>query len=300
MDDKTVKAVAFANLPTNRCALTNKPTNDPVVMHRDLSDWWPVSLHDIRDDRVRNLIIVDREARQHYYDKLKTTGVALAFSGGLDSTTVLHWCLKVFDKVRCLIFDYKQRHTIEISRAREYIDHLLESEQYQGRVRYDVIDMAPINSLANSSLTRCEIDLPEDRSLEDMTREIPNTFVPGRNIYFITALAQLAYQEGWRHVAMGVNVLDYSGYPDCRPEFLDAMRTALRIGVFNGIDIGVHAPLMYLNKKEIIRLGLELDVDYSKTHSCYQGVVGGCGVCDSCKLRRAAFEELGFVDPAIG
>ena len=159
--------------------------------------------------------------------------------------------------------------------------------------------MSPINRLATSALTRPEVEVPADRSVDEMSSDIPITFVPGRNVYFTTALAQAAYREGYRHIALGVNVLDYSGYPDCRPEFLDAMRTALRIGVFNGLDIGVHAPLMYLDKKQIIRLGTELGVDYSLTHSCYNGVAGGCGVCDSCTLRRKAFEDLGTVDPAI-
>ena len=299
MDDKTVAEVAFANLPSNKCALTNQPTDDPVVMHRDLSDWWPPSLQDMRDDRVRNFLIVDRAQREHYYDKLQNTGMVLAFSGGLDSTTVLHWSLKLFGKVHCLIFDYGQRHAIEIESAKSYLDHLLESEQYQGRLKYTVVDMSPINVLAESALTRDEVDVPADTPVEKMGEDIPITFVPGRNVYFTTALAQMAYKEGLRHIALGVNILDYSGYPDCRPEFLDAMRTALRIGIFNGTDLGVHAPLMYLDKTQIIRLGMELGVDYSRTHSCYNGVAGGCGTCDSCILRRRAFEELGTTDPSI-
>jgi len=199
--------------------------------------------------------------------------------------------------VSCLIFDYGQRHSIEIDSARAYLDHLLTLEENQGRLKYQVVDMSPINKLAESALTR-DTEVPTDRTLDEMTADIPITFVPGRNVYFITALAQAAYQEGWRHIAMGVNILDYSGYPDCRPEFLEAMRTALRVGIFNGTDLGVHAPLMYLNKKQIIRLGNDLGVDYSMTHSCYKGVPGGCGECDSCKLRRAAFAELGGEDPA--
>lgn len=300
MDDKTLKEVAFANLlPNNKCALTNAHTDDPTVMHRDLSDWWPPSLQDMRDDRVKNLLIVDREQRTHYYDKLTRSGIVLAFSGGLDSTTVLHWCLKLFGHVHCLIFDYGQRHSIEIDSARSYIEYLLESEDNQGHLKYTVVDMSPISKLAKSALTRDDIDVPSDTPIEEMADSIPVTFVPGRNVYFFTALAQVAYQEGWRHIAMGVNIMDYSGYPDCRPEFLEAMRTAIRIGIFNGTDLGVHAPLMYLDKKQIIRLGRELGVDYSRTHSCYNGIQGGCGTCDSCILRRSAFKQLGEVDPAF-
>jgi 7-cyano-7-deazaguanine synthase len=96
-----------------------------------------------------------------------------------------------------------------------------------------------------------------------------------------------------------MNVMDYSGYPDCRPEFLEPMRRALAVGVFNGRDFGVHAPLMWMGKVGIIRLGLHLGVRYEDTHSCYQGVIGGCGSCDSCILRRKAFQELGLEDPSI-
>jgi 7-cyano-7-deazaguanine synthase len=123
--------------------------------------------------------------------------------------------------------------------------------------------------------------------------------VPGRNIYFITALAQKAYQLGGRHIAMGVNIMDYSGYPDCRPEFLEAMRDALTVGVFNNVGLGMHAPLMYLDKQAIVRLGMVLGVHYEDTHSCYNGIKGGCGECDSCILRRRAFEQIGTVDPSI-
>ncbi len=299
MDETAIEEFAFANLPRNRCALTNKDTNDPVVMHRDLSDWFPPSMHNMWDNRLHMLMICDRAARERYYNKIKGMGIVLALSGGLDSTTVLHWCLKVFGRIHCLIFDYGQRHKIEIETAVKYLDHLNTQEEYEGRIKADVIDMSPINKLGASALTRDKIDVPTGRSVEDMSGDIPATFVPGRNVYFTTALAQVAYTEGWRHIALGVNVLDYSGYPDCRPEFFDAMRIALRIGVFNGDDVGIHAPLMKMTKVQIIRLGNELGVDYAKTHSCYMGTVGGCHVCDSCLIREQAFKELGTVDPAI-
>lgn len=298
MDDKTVREIAFANLPGNVCALSRKHTDDPVVMHRDLSDWWPPSLQDMRDERVRNLIIVDREMRDHYYAKLKQTGVVLSLSGGLDSTTVLAWCMHTFGKVHCLLFHYGQRHKIELKAAADTIE--IVGSQNPGVLTWEVVDMSPINHLGGSALTRPDVAVPQDRSTDEMTSSIPSTFVPGRNVYFMTAIAQAAYARGWRHIALGVNVLDYSGYPDCRPEFLDAMRTALRLGIFNGIDVGVHAPLMFLNKKQIIRLGLYLDVDYANTVSCYNGDRRGCGRCDSCTLRQKAFKELGMIDPAIG
>jgi len=294
MDDRSCEASAFANLPNNRCALTEQYTNDPVVMHRDLSDWWPPSLHDMRDDRLVNLVIVDRAARERYYAKLQQTGVVLALSGGLDSTTVLHWCTRIFGTVQCLIFDYGQRHRVEIESAVSYLKWISEPN-----LTYSVINMQVINDMADSALTRVDVDVPKDRPIEDMVKDIPSTFVPGRNIYFSTALAQRAYAFGLRHVALGVNVLDYSGYPDCRPEFYTAMQQAIRIGIFNGDDVAFHTPLMQLTKVQIIRLGQELGVDYARTHSCYDGIIGGCGKCDSCILRRGAFEELGLKDPAI-
>jgi len=295
MDQRSLEASAFANLPNNECAITKRYTDDPVVMHRDLSDWWPPSLHDMRDDRLGNLLIVDGAARRRYYEKLKQTGVVLAYSGGLDSSTVLHWCAHVFGEVTCLIFNYKQRHIVEIESAKSYLNKHFDSKS---GVTYKVVDMSPINELAESALTR-DIDVPKDRDVNDMVKDIPVTFVPGRNIYFTTALSQIAFAKGWRHIAIGVNVLDYSGYPDCRPEFLQAMQEAIRIGIFNGKDVAVHAPLMQLSKVQIIRLGQWLDVDYGDTHSCYEGVLGGCSHCDSCVLRQQAFKELGLVDPAI-
>lgn len=297
MDDKALEQIAFTNLPKQICPITGQQIVNPAVMHRDLSDWWPSKLADMRDDRIANLMIVEREARDRYYEKLNNTGVVLAFSGGLDSATVLHWCTRLFGSVHCLIFDYGQRHKIEIERAISYLRDY--ASEFPVPVTHQLIDMSPINQLAVSSLTREDMRVPRNQSLEDMSKRIPSTFVPGRNLYFMTAIAQAAFRNGWRHIALGVNALDYSGYPDCRPEFVAAMREALSLGVFNGHDIGVHAPLMMLNKRNIIRLGIELGVKYDDTHSCYNGYAGGCGECDSCLLRRAAFNELGLVDPSI-
>jgi len=299
MNDSIVERIAFANLPSNICALSGQPIRDAAVMHRDLSDWWPSALLDMRDERICNLLIVERQVRDDYYAKLKRVGVVLAFSGGLDSTTVLHWCIKVFGEVHCLLFDYGQKHAIEIDLAEKYLHNLMQEDGLGCAISFQRVDMSPINAMAASALTRDDIEVASCRDVDDMAKDIPDTFVPGRNVYFITALAQAAYTRGWRHVSMGVNVLDYSGYPDCRPEFLEPMRQALAVGVFNGQDLGVHAPLMFLNKTQIIRLGLHLGVQYEATHSCYNGVTGGCGTCDSCILRRRAFRELGIDDPSI-
>jgi len=289
MDDRIVEEFAFANYPYQICQLTQQPTDDPVVFHRDLSDWFPDDIKDIRDERLVNLMIVDRKARDAYYNKLKQLSVVVSLSGGIDSTTVLFWAKKLFGKVYAVIFDYGQRHKIEIEKA------LNIAKAYSDI--YVVAGMKDLKQFSNSSLTRSDIDVPVH---DDLTsKEIPNTFVPGRNLYFCTAVSQFAYRENVRHIAFGFNLFDYSGYPDCRPEFVKAMREAIQIGIFNGMAIGFHAPLMFMKKVEIIRLGLELGVPYEMTHSCYNGIDGGCGECDSCKFRRAAFHELGLEDPAI-
>lgn len=304
MDENTLKIIAAANLPNQICPLTGRSIVEQSVLHRDLSDWWPSSLHDMRDDRIANLLIVEKKARDSYYSSLNRSGIVLAFSGGLDSATVLNWCCQLFGSVHCLIFDYGQRHKIEISKAIDYINYLRSSfvdgiDDHHARVSYEIVDASMIGNLASSALTKKDIEVPRNNSLEEMGSCIPKTFVPGRNLYFITALAQAAFQRSWRHIALGVNHLDYSGYPDCRPEFIAKMRDAITIGVFNGIDIAIHAPLMYLDKVKIIRLGRELGVNYALTHSCYNGVDGGCGECDSCLIRRAAFRQLGTEDPSI-
>ena len=206
--------VALANLPQQFCPLTGRQIIHPTVMRRDLSDWWPTCLHDMRDDRVVNMLIVEQQARDDHYEKLRNLNVVLGFSGGLDSTTVLHWCLRVFGSVHCLIFDYGQRHKVELEIAEKYLTNLAVKTGVDGKcnpnISWDNIDMSPINSLAESSLTRESIPTPRNQSVDEIDDGIPNTFVPGRNIYFVTALAQRAYRLGGRHIALGVNVLDYS------------------------------------------------------------------------------------------
>lgn len=295
MDSEALQEMVMANTASQVCPLTNQPIEEPAVMHRDLSDWFPSKLQDMWDNRLQNVMLVEREARDNYYRKLKQMAIVIGFSGGLDSTTVLHWAAKLFGEVHCLTFDYGQRHKIEIEMSKDYIHN--PNHQWDAAIEHRIVDMRCINELAPSALTRDDQVVPRNQSDEEMLA-IPDTFVPGRNAYFMTALAQVAYAKGARHIGMGVNILDYSGYPDCRPEFIAPMRKALSEGVFNGDDIGVHAPLMLLDKQKIIRLGNELGVVYADTHSCYEGVPGGCGECDSCILRRRAFLALGETDPA--
>lgn len=299
MDNDILQQVALTNLPNTVCALTRRPIHDAAVMHRDLSDNWPPDLNDMRNDALNNILIVERDVRDRYYDKLKDVGIVVALSGGLDSTTVLHWAMNLFGSVHCVLFDYDQRHRVEIIKARQYVNDLMQKANVDCKLTMQMVKIDVINELARSSLTRDDIEVPDNKIVDTTGNDLPNTWVPGRNIYFITALSQIAFAKGYRHIALGVNAVDYSGYPDCRPEFIKYMMQALIVGVFNGVDFAIHTPLIYLKKQDIIRLGQWLGVDYAKTHSCYNGVVGGCGQCDSCKIRRDAFAVLGQTDPAV-
>lgn len=293
MDEDSLDRFLMGDVSHQICPMTGLPIKDPAVFHRDLSDNWPKEIHDIRDERLRNIMIVEWDAREEYYKRLKKLPVVLSFSGGLDSATVLHWCTRIFGSVHCLVFDYGQRHSDEIDFALDYVKH----NNFDCLVSCKIIEAEMIKSLASSSLTRSDINPPENSKID--STNIPNTFVPGRNLFFITAIAQKAYEIGTRHIALGVNAIDYSGYPDCRPEFIDAMKQALTIGVFNNKHVHIHTPLITMTKAEIIKMGMAFQVKYEKTHSCYNGVLGGCGKCDSCQIRRNAFKSLGFIDPSI-
>jgi 7-cyano-7-deazaguanine synthase len=213
-------------------------------------------------------------------------------SGGLDSTTVLYQArLDGFD-CYALSFDYQQRHQKELAAARQ-IAQMAQVAEHRV-VAFD------LRSWGGSALTDSSIDLPIDRDLEQMAQEIPVTYVPARNTIFLSFA--LAYAEAIQasRVYLGVNALDYSGYPDCRPEYIAAMQQVFDLGTKQGLGsngIQIAAPLINLHKTEIIQLGNRLGVSWADTWSCYDGGELACGVCDSCQLRLAAFAELGLVDP---
>jgi len=216
-------------------------------------------------------------------------------SGGIDSTTTLAVAIHEGYEVFTLSFDYGQRHGIEIERAREI-------SKFFNVVEHKVlrIDLA---SIGGSALTS-DMEVPKGRSMEEISSRIPVTYVPARNTIFLScALAWAEVVEG-DTIFFGANVLDYSGYPDCRPEFIRAFENmanlATRRAVEEGKKISIKAPLLYLTKGEIIKKGIELGVDYSITHSCYDPTPEGlaCGKCDSCILRKKGFEEAGIPDPA--
>ncbi|AFY91357.1 7-cyano-7-deazaguanine synthase QueC [Chamaesiphon minutus] len=216
----------------------------------------------------------------------------ILLSGGLDSSTVLYLAKSEGYSCYALSFDYQQRHRRELEAANAIASAA-------GVVAHQVVSF-DLRLWGGSALTDDRIALPQERNLAQMSESIPVTYVPARNTIFLSfALAYAEAIEASR-VYIGVNALDYSGYPDCRPDYIDAMRSVFRLGTKQGREgdpIEIVTPLIDLKKTEIIQLGDRLGVPWAQTWSCYSGDRVPCGTCDSCRLRLAAFEELGMVDP---
>ncbi|MHB1350512.1 MAG: 7-cyano-7-deazaguanine synthase QueC [Desulfobulbaceae bacterium] len=214
------------------------------------------------------------------------------FSGGLDSTTVLAIAQAEGYLCSCLSFRYGQRQEIELERARDIGARM--------GVRRHLILRLDLAAIGGSALTD-DIAVPKDRAPNEMQNEIPITYVPGRNIIFLAHALAWGEVIGAADIFLGINAIDYSGYPDCRPDFLAAFEKMANLGTKNGCagrPFSLHAPLQHLRKSEIIKLGLTLGVDYSLTHSCYDPQDGlACGRCDACRLRLQGFTEAGIVDP---
>ena len=214
-------------------------------------------------------------------------------SGGLDSATVLAIARSEGFLCSCLLVDYGQRHRVELERAK-----VVAAEQGVQDVRVVWVDL---RAVGGSALT-AEIDVPKDRLEAERGTGIPVTYVPARNTLLLALALGLAETLGATDLFIGVNAVDYSGYPDCRPEFIRAFETlanlATRAGV-EGARFRVHAPLSGLGKAEIIQTGARLGVDYALTHSCYDPDARGraCGRCDSCLIRREGFRAAGVPDP---
>ena len=213
-------------------------------------------------------------------------------SGGLDSATCLAWAQRQGFACHTLAVDYGQRHRVELAAARRVAARAGASHK---EIAVDLRD------LGGSALTAA-IAVPKDRPVEAMAREIPVTYVPARNTVLLSLA--LAYAETLEAVDLvaGMNALDYSGYPDCRPEFVRAFERVAHLGTkagAGGATFQIHTPLMTLDKAGIIRLGVSLGVDYAITHSCYDPADDGaaCGACDACQLRRKGFEEAAVPDP---
>jgi 7-cyano-7-deazaguanine synthase len=218
----------------------------------------------------------------------------ILLSGGLDSSTVLYQAQADGCECYAISFDYQQRHRRELESAR-LVAKKLGVQEHQ-IVNFD------LRQWGGSALTDNQLALPESRSLDQMAENIPITYVPARNTIFLSFALAYAEAIASERVYIGVNALDYSGYPDCRPDFINAMQEVFRLGTKQGRvgePISIIAPLINLKKTEIIQLGNQLGVPWEITWSCYAGEEKACGVCDSCLLRLAAFEELGLVDPIL-
>lgn len=215
----------------------------------------------------------------------------ILLSGGLDSATVLAIARAQGFRCHALSIAYGQRHSAELQAARALARDM-------GCASFRQVDM-DMRLIGGSALTDATLAVPTDGPGEG----IPITYVPARNTVFLSLAMGLAEVLGAGDIFIGVNAVDYSGYPDCRPDFIRAFealsRLATRTGVESGQGMHIHAPLMELGKHEIIRRGLALGVDYAQTVSCYQADDAGqaCGVCDSCRLRRQGFEQAGVDDP---
>lgn len=211
-------------------------------------------------------------------------------SGGLDSSTAVYLAKKEGFEVYAVSFDYGQRHDKELNCAKNVAE--------KAGVKEHVIVTTNMNVWGGSALTDKNIEVPEGK--ED-SKDIPVTYVPARNMIFLAYAASYAEAIGAQDIFIGVSEVDYSGYVDCREEFINAMENAINHGtvcaVEQGRKIKIHAPFLNMTKAEEIKLGMELGVDYSLTWSCYKGEALACGTCDSCMLRLKAFEEAGYKDP---
>lgn len=220
-----------------------------------------------------------------------STRAVVLLSGGLDSTTALAVARSTGAECYALTVRYGQLHQVELEAAARVAAALGAREH-----RVVSVDLSPI---AASALTTSAISVPKDRSLAEIGApgDVPATYVPARNTVLLALALAWAETIGARDLYVGVNVLDASGYPDCRPEFVRAFEALAQVATRSG-GFRIHAPLIEMTKAEIVKLGMSLGVDYSITHSCYDPVGGAaCGRCDACALRRKGFAEAGVADP---
>ncbi|MBI9077629.1 MAG: 7-cyano-7-deazaguanine synthase QueC [Desulfatibacillum sp.] len=224
----------------------------------------------------------------------ETNKAVVLLSGGLDSATAMAIALDMGFEVHALSFSYGQRHTTELEAAKKVAKALGAQEH-----RIANIDLS---SFGGSALTT-DMAVPKGRAPRDMEKEIPITYVPARNTIFLSFALAWAEVLETSHIFIGVNAVDYSGYPDCRPEYIRAFTAmanlATKAGVEGRTSIVIHTPLIDLTKAQIIQKGISLGVDYSLTHSCYDPSPRGkaCGQCDSCLLRKKGFAQAGVADP---
>ncbi len=218
----------------------------------------------------------------------------ILLSGGLDSATVAAIATRQGFELLALSVDYGQRHRFELEAARRVAEAV-------GVARHEIVQV-DLSRFGASALTD-EIEVPKNRSAESMDASIPVTYVPARNTVLLSLALSYAEATSAADIFIGVNAVDYSGYPDCRPEFVESFQRlanlATKAGVEGGLRFTIHTPLIEMSKGEIIQRGTELGVDYGLTHTCYDPDSGGvsCGRCDACQLRLRGFAEAGIVDP---
>jgi 7-cyano-7-deazaguanine synthase len=223
-------------------------------------------------------------------EDVRKTAVVL-LSGGLDSSVTLAIAISQDYRVHALTIDYGQRHQRELDAARSMAKHYGVDQK---TVRVD------LSAFGGSALTNGLIKVPSSTPEDEIGTTIPPTYVPARNTVFIAIASSWAEALDADAVFIGANAVDYSGYPDCRPEFIDAMSKAIELGTKRGMEgrpIRILAPILRLSKADIVRRGLELDVPFRLTWSCYRGRLKACGHCDSCQLRLKGFADAGAVDP---
>lgn len=213
----------------------------------------------------------------------------VVFSGGQDSTTCLYWAIRKFgqQKVSAVTFDYGQRHKIELAAAKKIAG--------LAGVRHKILPINTFGAIGGDALTDDQIEVPESAP----NGELPITFVPGRNLIFLTFAAAYAYQRGTGNLVTGVAQTDYSGYPDCRDDTLRALEKSIQLGM--EYEIKLHTPLMFMTKAETVKLAQESNgmeaMAYS--HTCYRGEQPPCGRCPACELRAKGFAEAGIPDPLV-
>lgn len=218
--------------------------------------------------------------------KMKESEALVVFSGGQDSTTCLYWALRNFKKVTTITFSYGQKHSNEVEMARAIAE--------KAGVEFNLQDVSFISRIGTSSLTDTSIEMDQEKPADS----VPNTFVPGRNLFFLSVAAVFARERGIRHLVTGVSQTDFSGYPDCRDSFIKSLNVTLNLAMDD--QFVIHTPLMWIDKAETWALADKLgvlDIIRNETLTCYNGVPGdGCGHCPSCKLRNEGLKAY-LADP---
>ena len=223
----------------------------------------------------------------------------ILLSGGIDSTTCLYIAKRKGYHITALSLDYQQNHALELLYAKQIIAECDIQEHHIFKI--NLSQLATSSSLMENS----HLEIPQNNfSPYKTNHHIPNTYVPGRNLIFLSIASSIAENKDIYHIFMGANIVDYSGYPDCRPKFLRQFQKTVYYGSKLGREkkqkIKIHSPLLYLNKTQIIRKGMELSIPYHKTWSCYKPVnKQPCHLCDSCMIRQKAFSDLDIIDPLL-